>query len=349
MGQMSVRQSIPGPAAGRQNGRKKRRYRQPRKYNSAANRTTAVATAAHRPAPHEMAAQTVTLAAMACHNRNRLTAVTWLQPSSRAFQGRVHNSPPLSATSSSQGQNHDTPGVGFREKNTTPATPTTSVKARASPPYQTPIQRPAFAASARYLRSIGKAGGRPAKGRYDQLGLFMPGGITVDKNGQLWVAEVADAPKRISVWDAKTGGFKKEFFGGCDYFAYGFIDPQKPAEILVHNVLWKVDWKNYKVTPETTIWRKTAPEMVPPLGTGSYAASPKIITAETKQAMREMLTRIQTGEYAKSFILENRAGAPTLMSRRRLTSEHSIEVVGEKLRAMMPWIKANKLVDRSRN
>ena len=47
--------------------------------------------------------------------------------------------------------------------------------------------------------------------------------------------------------------------------------------------------------------------------------------------------------------LESRAGAPTLLSRRRLTSEHSIEVVGEKLRAMMPWIKANKLVDRSRN
>ena len=58
---------------------------------------------------------------------------------------------------------------------------------------------------------------------------------------------------------------------------------------------------------------------------------------------------IQTGEYAKSFILENRAGAPTLLSRRRLTAEHPIEVVGEKLRAMMPWIKANKLVDKSRN
>ena len=70
---------------------------------------------------------------------------------------------------------------------------------------------------------------------------------------------------------------------------------------------------------------------------------------ETKKAMRAALRDIQTGEYAKSFILENRAGAPTLISRRRLTAEHSIEVVGEKLRAMMPWIKANKLVDRSRN
>ena len=76
---------------------------------------------------------------------------------------------------------------------------------------------------------------------------------------------------------------------------------------------------------------------------------PKVITAESKAAMKKMLADIQSGEYAKSFILENRAGAPTLLSRRRLMAEHSIEVVGEKLRAMMPWIKANKLVDKSRN
>ena len=82
---------------------------------------------------------------------------------------------------------------------------------------------------------------------------------------------------------------------------------------------------------------------------GEYVSGPKIVTSETKKAMKQMLSDIQTGEYAKSFILENRAGAPTLISRRRLTEEHQIEVVGEKLRAMMPWIKANKLVDKSRN
>ena len=73
------------------------------------------------------------------------------------------------------------------------------------------------------------------------------------------------------------------------------------------------------------------------------------IPDETKQAMRDMLKRIQTGEYARDFILENRAGAPTLLSRRRLMAEHSIEVVGAKLRSMMPWIGKNKLVDQSRN
>jgi ketol-acid reductoisomerase len=82
---------------------------------------------------------------------------------------------------------------------------------------------------------------------------------------------------------------------------------------------------------------------------GEYVSGPKIITAETKNAMRAALARIQTGEYAKEFILENRAGAPTLLSRRRMTAEHPIEIVGEKLRAMMPWIKKNKLVDTSRN
>ena len=82
---------------------------------------------------------------------------------------------------------------------------------------------------------------------------------------------------------------------------------------------------------------------------GEYVTGPRIVTDETKKVMKQVLKDIQTGEYAKSFILENRAGAPTLLSRRRLMAEHSIEVVGEKLRAMMPWIKANKLVDRSRN
>ena len=82
---------------------------------------------------------------------------------------------------------------------------------------------------------------------------------------------------------------------------------------------------------------------------GEYVTGPKVITEQTRTAMREALKFIQTGEYAKQFILESRAGAPTLLSRRRLMGEHQIEVVGEQLRAMMPWIKANKLVDKTRN
>ena len=81
---------------------------------------------------------------------------------------------------------------------------------------------------------------------------------------------------------------------------------------------------------------------------GEYETGPKIVTDDTRAAMRQCLTDIQNGEYAKRFILENAAGAPTLTSRRRINAESQIEQVGGKLRAMMPWIAANKLVDKSR-
>jgi len=82
---------------------------------------------------------------------------------------------------------------------------------------------------------------------------------------------------------------------------------------------------------------------------GEYATGPKIIDARVKDAMREALARIQSGEYAREFVLENRAGAPVLLSRRRMTAEHPIETVGGKLRDMMPWIRKNRLVDQSKN
>jgi ketol-acid reductoisomerase len=82
---------------------------------------------------------------------------------------------------------------------------------------------------------------------------------------------------------------------------------------------------------------------------GEYVTGPKVIGEQSRAAMREALKNIQSGEYAKSFILENRAGAPTLLSRRRMTAEHPIEQIGAKLRDMMPWIRKNKLVDTSKN
>jgi ketol-acid reductoisomerase len=82
---------------------------------------------------------------------------------------------------------------------------------------------------------------------------------------------------------------------------------------------------------------------------GEYVTGPNVIGEQSRAAMREALRNIQTGEYAKSFILENRAGAPTLLSRRRITAEHPIERIGAKLRDMMPWIRKNKLVDTSKN
>ena len=82
---------------------------------------------------------------------------------------------------------------------------------------------------------------------------------------------------------------------------------------------------------------------------GEYVTGPRVIGEQSRAAMREALRNIQSGEYAKSFILENRAGAPTLLSRRRMTAEHPIEQVGARLRDMMPWIRKNKLVDTTKN
>ncbi|SFU41159.1 ketol-acid reductoisomerase [Nitrosomonas eutropha] len=82
---------------------------------------------------------------------------------------------------------------------------------------------------------------------------------------------------------------------------------------------------------------------------GDVSRGPRIITEATRNEMRKILREIQTGEYAREFILEHRAGAPVLKSSRRLASEHSIETVGSRLRDMMPWIKKNKLVDQAKN
>ena len=82
---------------------------------------------------------------------------------------------------------------------------------------------------------------------------------------------------------------------------------------------------------------------------GDLTRGPRIITDETKQEMKRILSEIQSGRFAGEFIAENQAGAPVLHAMRRQSREHLIEQVGERLRGMMPWIGANKLVDRSRN
>ncbi|RMF19417.1 MAG: ketol-acid reductoisomerase [Gammaproteobacteria bacterium] len=82
---------------------------------------------------------------------------------------------------------------------------------------------------------------------------------------------------------------------------------------------------------------------------GDVTRGPRIITEETKKEMAKILKEIQTGEFAREFILENQAGQATLKAKRRIAAEHPIEVVGEKLRSMMPWIAKNRLVDKTKN
>ena len=82
---------------------------------------------------------------------------------------------------------------------------------------------------------------------------------------------------------------------------------------------------------------------------GEYVTGPRLVTDETKAEMRRVLKDIQEGRFVRDFMLENAAGQPSLKARRALLAEHPIEEVGARLRAMMPWITAGKLVDRARN
>ncbi len=82
---------------------------------------------------------------------------------------------------------------------------------------------------------------------------------------------------------------------------------------------------------------------------GEYVTGPEVINAESRQAMRNALKRIQDGEYAKMFIAEGATNYPSMTAKRRNNAAHGIEIIGEQLRSMMPWISANKIVDKAKN
>ena len=82
---------------------------------------------------------------------------------------------------------------------------------------------------------------------------------------------------------------------------------------------------------------------------GEYVTGHKVIGDQARAAMKEALKNIQNGDYAKRFIMEGRSNYPEMTARRRLNAVHPIETVGAQLRAMMPWISKNKLVDQSKN
>ena len=82
---------------------------------------------------------------------------------------------------------------------------------------------------------------------------------------------------------------------------------------------------------------------------GDYTRGPRVISPAVREEMKKILADIQSGRFARDWVLENQAGQPSFKATRRMNAEHSIEEVGAKLRAMMPWIAKNKLVDKTRN
>ena len=82
---------------------------------------------------------------------------------------------------------------------------------------------------------------------------------------------------------------------------------------------------------------------------GEYVSGPRIINADTKAEMRRVLNDIQSGKFTSEWMQEYRAGAARFKATRRMNDAHPIEEVGVRLRGMMPWIGANKLVDKEKN
>jgi len=82
---------------------------------------------------------------------------------------------------------------------------------------------------------------------------------------------------------------------------------------------------------------------------GDYTRGSRVVDADTKARMQTILREIQTGQFAREWMLENQVGQPGFKAMRRMGAEHDLEKVGERLRGMMPWIGANKLVDKSKN
>ncbi|WP_174279588.1 ketol-acid reductoisomerase [Sphingomonas bacterium] len=82
---------------------------------------------------------------------------------------------------------------------------------------------------------------------------------------------------------------------------------------------------------------------------GDITTGPRIVTSETKAEMKRVLADIQAGRFVRDFVLDTRAGSPELKASRKAAAAHPIETVGARLRAMMPWIGQNQLVDRAKN
>jgi ketol-acid reductoisomerase len=83
---------------------------------------------------------------------------------------------------------------------------------------------------------------------------------------------------------------------------------------------------------------------------GEYVSGPRVLPYDqTKKVMKDILTDIQTGKFVRDFMQENAVGQPFFKGTRRLNDEHQIEEVGERLRGMMPWISAGKMVDKEKN
>jgi hypothetical protein len=115
-----------------------------------------------------------------------------------------------------------------------------------------------FAPDGKFVRAIGKPGGRPWIGDWDQSGMLLPRGMAVTKSGELWVAEDDAAPNRVSVWNSATGSFVRDYIGPAPYGGGGnfWVDPKDSSTVLAEGTLFHVDYASKTWKPISTPFRR---------------------------------------------------------------------------------------------
>jgi hypothetical protein len=128
-----------------------------------------------------------------------------------------------------------------------------------------------FSRDGRLLRSIGTKGGRPATGSWMQNAVYRPHGIAIDNQNQLWVTETDTYPRRVSVWDAATGRFLRDYLGPASYGApEASFDPLDHTTWIGGGTLWKLNFDSKSATPTSVLFRQTKPDQLQTKLMGQY-------------------------------------------------------------------------------
>jgi len=128
-----------------------------------------------------------------------------------------------------------------------------------------------FSREGRFLHSIGTKGGRPPVGGWTQNALYRPHGITIDNENQLWVTETDTYPRRVSVWDARTGRFLRDYLGPASYGApEASFDPLDHTTWIGGGALWKLNFDAKSATPISVLFRQTKPDQLETKLMGQY-------------------------------------------------------------------------------
>jgi len=160
-----------------------------------------------------------------------------------------------------------------------------------------------FSPNGQFVRAIGKEGGRPWSGKWEDDGMLLPRGVAVTDDGKLWVTEDDGTPKRVSVWDAQTGSFLKDYIGPTPYGGGGlfWLDPEDPTTGYVLGTRFKLDYDKKTYSPESIMFRKKDKDQVfmPHGHTGHNLAKPMTINGK-KYVMftdfRELVLLQQKGD-----------------------------------------------------